>query len=130
MTIPFAFETGVRMLSPVTRWTFYLSFVFFVSFVVPPISPAAPPTFNTEIAPFFHRECVECHRPGEAGPFPLLTYEDVKRKARTIARTETIRSASGPPWRLSSLQRWQLMCSTAGTWSNLGLETDKYERML
>lgn len=37
-----------------------------------------------------------CHRPGEAGPFPLLTYSDVKRHARQIA--EVTQSRSMPPW--------------------------------
>ncbi len=37
-----------------------------------------------------------CHRPGEAGPFSLLTYSDVKKHARQIA--EVTRSRSMPPW--------------------------------
>jgi len=37
-----------------------------------------------------------CHRPGEAGPFPLLTYSDAKKHARQIA--EVTRSRAMPPW--------------------------------
>ena len=37
-----------------------------------------------------------CHRPGEAGPFNLLTYSDVKKHARQIA--EVTQSRAMPPW--------------------------------
>jgi hypothetical protein len=58
--------------------------------------PGPNPTFSEDIAPIIFKNCSPCHRPGEAGPFPLLTYEDVLRKARTIqAVTE---SRYMPPW--------------------------------
>jgi len=41
-------------------------------------------TFNRDIAPIIFQSCARCHRPGESGPFPLLTYEDVKKHARQI----------------------------------------------
>ncbi|HKV81576.1 MAG TPA: hypothetical protein VJP02_25740, partial [Candidatus Sulfotelmatobacter sp.] len=31
-------------------------------------------TFDRDIAPIMFRSCAMCHRPGEAGPFLLLTY--------------------------------------------------------
>ncbi len=37
-----------------------------------------------------------CHRPGEAAPFSLLTYSDVKKHARQIA--DVTRSRAMPPW--------------------------------
>jgi Tfp pilus assembly protein PilF len=37
-----------------------------------------------------------CHRPGEAGPFSLLTYSEAKKHARQIA--EVTRSRAMPPW--------------------------------
>src|SRR6266568_4644895 len=54
------------------------------------------PTFNKDIAPIIFRNCAPCHRPGEAGPFPLLTYQDVKKKAKTIAAVTQARYM--PPW--------------------------------
>ena len=42
-------------------------------------------TFNRDIAPIVFHYCASCHRPGEAGPFPLLTYDDVKKHGRQIA---------------------------------------------
>ena len=37
-----------------------------------------------------------CHRPGEAGPFPLLSYRDVKSHAKQIV--DVTRSRFMPPW--------------------------------
>jgi Flp pilus assembly protein TadD len=42
------------------------------------------------------RVCAQCHRPGEAAPFSLLTYSDAKRHARQIA--DVTRSRIMPPW--------------------------------
>ncbi len=53
-------------------------------------------TFNRDIAPILYHSCAQCHRPGEAAPFPLLTYNDAKSHARQIA--EVTRSRFMPPW--------------------------------
>ncbi len=53
-------------------------------------------TFNRDIAPMFFQYCAPCHRPGEAGPFPLLTYADAKARARQIAAVTSTRFM--PPW--------------------------------
>ena len=53
-------------------------------------------TFNRDIAPILFRSCAMCHRPGEAGPFPLLTYADAKAHARQLA--VVTRSRFMPPW--------------------------------
>ena len=34
-------------------------------------------TWVDDIAPMVHTHCARCHHTGGAGPFPLLTYEDV-----------------------------------------------------
>ena len=62
------------------------------------ISPASdsPVTFNRDIAPIIFKSCSTCHHPGEAGPFPLLTYSDVKKHARQIADVTQARTM--PPW--------------------------------
>src|SRR5437762_10508241 len=54
------------------------------------------PTFSEDIAPIIFKNCAPCHRPGEAGPFPLLSYEDVLKKAKTIAAVT--KSRFMPPW--------------------------------
>lgn len=53
-------------------------------------------TFNRDIAPIIFHSCSTCHRPGEAAPFSLLTYTDVKRHARQIS--DVTRSRVMPPW--------------------------------
>ena len=54
------------------------------------------PTFSEDIAPIVFKNCAPCHRPGEVGPFSLLTYQDVLRKAKTIATVTQSRYM--PPW--------------------------------
>jgi len=53
-------------------------------------------TFDRDIAPIIFHSCAACHRPGEAAPFSLLTYSDVKRHARQIA--DVTESRAMPPW--------------------------------
>src|SRR5215475_13242965 len=54
------------------------------------------PTFSQDIAPIIYKNCAPCHRPGEAGPFSLLTYEDAAKKAKTIGAVTQSRYM--PPW--------------------------------
>ena len=48
----------------------------------PPAPRAGAVTFSEHIAPILYENCVTCHRPGEAAPFSLISYEDVG-EART-----------------------------------------------
>ncbi len=59
-------------------------------------SPMRPVTFAHDIAPIVYKNCAPCHRPGEAGPFSLLSYRDVKSHARQIA--DVTRRHYMPPW--------------------------------
>jgi tetratricopeptide (TPR) repeat protein len=54
-------------------------------------------TFSRDIAPIVFAHCVPCHRPGEAAPFSLLTYDDVRRRAQLIAVMTKNRAM--PPWK-------------------------------
>ena len=58
--------------------------------------PAAAPTFNNDVARIVFRSCVACHRPGEAGPFSLLSYHDVRSHARQVVAVTQSRYM--PPW--------------------------------
>jgi tetratricopeptide (TPR) repeat protein len=62
----------------------------------PAALPATQVTFDRDIAPIVYRYCAPCHRPGEAGPFPLLTYKDTALFARQIAVITERRIM--PPW--------------------------------
>lgn len=53
-------------------------------------------TFSDTIAPIVNGNCVTCHRPGEAAPFSLITYDDVKKRAKEIV--EVTQSRVMPPW--------------------------------
>ena len=44
------------------------------------------PTFTRDVAPILYANCVTCHRPGEIGPMSLLSYQDVRPWARSIAK--------------------------------------------
>jgi len=59
--------------------------------------PAQTVTFNKQIAPIIYNNCSSCHRPGEAAPFSLLSYQDVAPKARMIAAVTS--SHRMPPWK-------------------------------
>ena len=60
------------------------------------LQTAPATTFYKDIAPLTNQYCVSCHRPGEAGPFSLLTYEDVKKRGAQIAAVT--KSRYMPPW--------------------------------
>jgi Flp pilus assembly protein TadD len=62
----------------------------------PPDSTGQRITFNRDVAPILFHSCAGCHRPGEAAPFPLLTYKDAKSHARQIAAVTQRRFM--PPW--------------------------------
>jgi len=53
-------------------------------------------TFSEHIAPIVYGNCVTCHRPGEAAPFALISYEDVKKRGSLIATVTKARYM--PPW--------------------------------
>jgi len=57
---------------------------------------AGPPTYTEQIAPIVFNNCASCHRPGEAGPFPLLSYQDVKKRGQLIA--DVTQKRYMPPW--------------------------------
>ncbi len=54
------------------------------------------PTFSEQIAPIVFNNCASCHRPGEAAPFALLSYEDVRKRGALIAAVTGTRYM--PPW--------------------------------
>ena len=53
-------------------------------------------TFTKDVAPILFKNCAECHRPGEAAPFSVLSYKDARPWARSIR--EQVVSREMPPW--------------------------------
>src|ERR1043165_4715897 len=54
------------------------------------------PTFTKDVLPILQTNCQSCHRPGQIGPFSLLTYESTRPWARSI-KTK-VASRQMPPW--------------------------------
>ena len=54
-------------------------------------------TYTRDIAPILYQNCSPCHRPGESGPFPLLSYTDARKRAEQIA--DVVASRFMPPWK-------------------------------
>ena len=59
-------------------------------------APQSVPTYTKEVAPILQKHCQTCHRPGEAGPFSMLTYEDTKPWAATMKLV--VQRKVMPPW--------------------------------
>ena len=56
-------------------------------------------TYSKHIAPIFRDACVQCHRAGEIGPFPMTDYAEIAGWAEMIA--EVIAEKRMPPWHAS-----------------------------
>jgi hypothetical protein len=54
------------------------------------------PTFTKDIAPIVFNKCATCHRPGEAVPMSLTSYQEVRPWSRDIK--EQIVQRNMPPW--------------------------------
>jgi hypothetical protein len=72
------------------------------------------PTFTKDVAPILYRNCVNCHRPGEIGPMPLMSYEQARPYAKAMANAVTNRTM--PPWHADA---------PAGTFHNERALTDR-----
>jgi hypothetical protein len=54
------------------------------------------PSYSKDVAPILQKNCQSCHRPGEAGPFSMLTYEETKPWAGLIRNA--VQQKRMPPW--------------------------------
>jgi hypothetical protein len=54
------------------------------------------PTFSKDIAPLVHKNCSPCHQDQGPAPFPLLTYEQIAKRAKMIAFVTKTKYM--PPW--------------------------------
>ena len=53
-------------------------------------------TWSEHIAPIIYKNCSPCHRPGQSGPFNLLSYADAVKKAKQIKFVTKTKYM--PPW--------------------------------
>ncbi|MCB9888515.1 MAG: hypothetical protein H6836_02975 [Planctomycetes bacterium] len=70
--------------------------LFAAASAVTTASAQQPVTFNQHVAPILLRSCAPCHRPGGGAPFSLLTFEDARRRGKTMVRATKARFM--PPW--------------------------------
>src|SRR5215471_2952976 len=57
---------------------------------------AQTPTFSKDVMPILQEHCQSCHRPGEIGPMPLMSYEQVRPWSQSI-RNKVVNRVM-PPW--------------------------------
>lgn len=60
------------------------------------VMSTAAPEYHRDVAPIIHGNCSTCHRPGQAAPFALMDYAQVKRRAKQIVEVTGERLM--PPW--------------------------------
>jgi hypothetical protein len=60
-------------------------------------APTGEVTYAKDVAPILNQRCASCHRPGEVGPFSLLTYKDAAKRAKFIKEVTADRRM--PPWK-------------------------------
>ena len=53
-------------------------------------------TFNKDVLPILQRNCQSCHRPGQIGPFSMLSYKDTRPWTKAIKAAVVSRTM--PPW--------------------------------
>ncbi len=58
--------------------------------------PAGELTFYRDILPILAERCQGCHRAGEIGPMPLVTYQEVRPWVRAIRESVLLKRM--PPW--------------------------------
>ncbi len=56
------------------------------------------PTFTRDVAPIFQNKCESCHRTDSMAPMSLVTYEDVRPWAKSIAAR--VKARQMPPWHI------------------------------
>jgi hypothetical protein len=94
---------------------------------------SASPTYYRDVLPVLQQHCQSCHRTGEIGPMPLMSYEQTRPFARAIAGSVSTREM--PPWFADpvvgkfsndpSLTRQQI--DTLVAWANTGVPAGNSE---
>ena len=61
------------------------------------LASAPVPTFSRDVAPIIQDRCRGCHRRDQVGPFPLETFEQVRKRGDQVA--EVVEERRMPPWK-------------------------------
>jgi hypothetical protein len=73
------------------------SLLLIITLMTTQFGNASEVTYTHDVAPILFKNCVSCHRPGEVGPFSLLSYEEAAKRAEFIA--EIVAEKKMPPWK-------------------------------
>ena len=84
-----------------------------------PLLAGDQPTFHADVEAILQQHCQQCHRPGEAAPMSLLSYEETRPWARAIQ--EAVALNRMPPW---------FADPRYGEWSNAHVLTAEEKRTL
>jgi mono/diheme cytochrome c family protein len=68
--------------------------------IAPSQAEGTTPTYHREVVRILQKNCQECHRPGQVGPFSLLNYEQARKRAADIVGVTEARTM--PPWPAST----------------------------
>ncbi len=93
-----------------------------------PAEAADKPTYAKDVAPIFQKNCQECHRPGEAVPMSLISYDDVRPWVKSIKKA--VNDKTMPPWHADpSVGEWkndrrltEAEIATIANWADSGAE--------
>jgi len=61
-----------------------------------PVASSSEITYHNRVSRILQQNCQKCHRPGEVGPFPLLSYEDAVRNKGMMKYV--VSNELMPPW--------------------------------
>ncbi len=86
-------QVGARLVPNTARWT-----TAGLTLALAALAQAAdaPATFYKDVLPVLQQNCQNCHRPGEIGPMPLLTYDEARPWAKALR--EAVALQHMPPW--------------------------------
>ena len=73
------------------------TFALLLALASSPVHAGDDITYYDQVAPLVHSHCADCHRPGGAAPFSLLTHRDVADRAEDVLRV--VKSGEMPPWK-------------------------------
>lgn len=62
-------------------------------------APGAHAQTWKDVAPIFYKNCSPCHREGEIGPFPMMSYHEVSTSPYLFQIPEQVNSGLMPPWK-------------------------------
>ena len=75
----------------VGRWAWHSVALFLTA-----LTAHAQTTFYKDVLPILQQHCQVCHRAGEIGPMPLLTFQQARPWAKSVREAVTLRRM--PPW--------------------------------